>query len=183
MSQNCYDSVLQFTNVRGLTYHVLLMLAYKADKKGVGRFVYPHLWKKIVAGWARISVEELEPIIVELTEIGFFVLHYDDTCYHLHLPNMAVAATASVSEREGFIYVLKSKSGYKIGRTRNIEARMGSFNVQLPFPFKLIHSFPVDDMVAVERELHTMFADCRLNGEWFNLSPDQVEWLLAQKTW
>lgn len=76
---------------------------------------------------------------------------------------------------EGYVYLVQSVSGhYKIGRTRNVDNRLRTFNVKLPFEIELTHVINSYDMVDAERILHARYAHRRVNGEWFALSPDDV---------
>lgn len=76
----------------------------------------------------------------------------------------------------GYIYLLKSTSGYwKIGRTRNPDDRIQTFTVKLPFEVEYEHLIPCSDCIIAERQLHAQFADKRVNGEWFALTPEDVE--------
>lgn len=78
----------------------------------------------------------------------------------------------------GYVYLLQSPSGYyKIGRTSNPDDRIGTFHVKLPFEVEYIAVIQTDDMHELERQLHEQFAHRRVNGEWFNLSADDVEYI------
>lgn len=78
----------------------------------------------------------------------------------------------------GFVYLLQSQSGhYKIGRTTNPQNRLKTFSVKLPFEVEYICLIQVQDMYQMESELHTRFAEKRINGEWFNLSPEDVNYI------
>jgi len=77
--------------------------------------------------------------------------------------------------RAGYIYLIKAETGHcKIGRTKSIKNRMEFFGVKLPFKFDIIHTFPADDMYDAERDLHSIFAEKRTNGEWFHLTDEDV---------
>jgi len=80
-------------------------------------------------------------------------------------------------DRSGYIYLVEGQNCYKIGKSIDVPTRTRSFGLQLPFPTKLIHSMPTDDMVWAEAYMHRTFAHCRMNGEWFDLSPDEVAWI------
>lgn len=85
---------------------------------------------------------------------------------------------ASPKQQTGYIYLLKSPtSAYKIGRTRNPKDRLKTFSVKLPFEVEYIALIPTDDMVELERVLHARFDHRRINGEWFELSPDEVAYI------
>ena len=82
------------------------------------------------------------------------------------------------SLRSGYVYLLQSVSGhYKIGRTVNPQNRLKTFGVLLPFEVEFIALIKSDDCVSLERSLHQTFRDFRVNGEWFNLAPDDVEYI------
>lgn len=82
---------------------------------------------------------------------------------------------------KGFIYVLEEVNHrwYKIGKTKNLASRVSSLTIQLPFPVTMLHSIATDNMVFAEAYLHKHFAAKRLNGEWFQLDQDDVNWLRA----
>jgi hypothetical protein len=74
--------------------------------------------------------------------------------------------------KPGFVYFIKSDSGkVKIGRTANLENRLKAFSVTLP-SFRLEHFFETNDMVDLERKFHELFADRRLDREWFEIERD-----------
>ncbi len=79
------------------------------------------------------------------------------------------------TKREGFVYILKSETGhYKIGKTTNPDNRIKTFSVKLPFRVEYELLIPSEDHNALEIELHTRFAYCRLDGEWFALTDGDV---------
>lgn len=80
------------------------------------------------------------------------------------------------SKTGGYVYLLQSPTkAYKIGRTRNPDNRLETFSVKLPFEVEYTCVIRCDDMYSLEKELHGRFADKRINGEWFNLSPEDVD--------
>lgn len=80
------------------------------------------------------------------------------------------------SPKRGFVYLLQSSTGYyKIGRTKDPTDRIKTFNVKLPFEVDFTCLLKTPDMYALEQELHQQYADKRVNGEWFDLDPTDVE--------
>jgi len=86
----------------------------------------------------------------------------------------------SDTKRCGFVYLIESEYGYKIGRTKNVRSRTQLFGVKLPFPIRLVHIIETTDYVALERDMHHYFKDKRLEGEWFDLTAPEVQ---AIKRW
>jgi hypothetical protein len=87
-----------------------------------------------------------------------------------------ISSKVDKPESHGFIYLIKSETGhYKIGYSRKLFDRIKTFEVKLPFKVELIHQFPTDDVKQAESELHRYFAASRVNGEWFDLTIEQVQ--------
>lgn len=98
-------------------------------------------------------------------------------------PKKERKSTGKTNARDGFVYLIQSPTGtYKIGRTINPADRMKTFTVKLPFEVEYTCVIPADDMYYLERTLHAQFADKRVNGEWFKLSPEDVEYIKGLAT-
>lgn len=81
-------------------------------------------------------------------------------------------------ETKGFVYLLKADNGsFKIGRTKNPKSRSKAFSVTLPFDVEFICLIETPDMFTLETQLHERFASKRGNGEWFDLLPDDVDYI------
>jgi hypothetical protein len=77
--------------------------------------------------------------------------------------------------RVGYVYLVRSEHGIKIGKSVNVKHRTRLFSVKLPFPIKVDHYAKFSDYTQAERTLHVHFHSQRLDGEWFNLSEADVE--------
>lgn len=73
----------------------------------------------------------------------------------------------------GLVYLVEMEGVYKIGITENLRRRLDGFSC-MPWPVRLVHSIATPHAAALERALHRHFAACRMQGEWFRLSPEQV---------
>lgn len=83
--------------------------------------------------------------------------------------------------KAGYIYLFESYDGfYKIGQAKNPSMRIKE--ITMPYRPKLIHKMPVSDMDWAEKYLHNKFAHRRVDGEWFNLSSQDVFWIMSRKT-
>jgi len=80
----------------------------------------------------------------------------------------------------GFVYLMKSGRHFKIGRTISLGSRERQLAIKIPIPPTTVHSIETDDPSGVEAYWHRRFADKRGEGEWFDLSPDDIK---AFKRW
>ena len=69
---------------------------------------------------------------------------------------------------------MKSGKYYKIGLTIDLGRREYDLRIQLPEKPVKIHSIKTDDSVGIERYWHERFKDRRKNGEWFELTKEDV---------
>ena len=91
----------------------------------------------------------------------------------------AQAAAKPVVERAskpltGFVHLMKSGRHYKIGHTISVGSRERQLAIKIPIPPTTIHSIETDDPVGVEAYWHRRFESKRGEGEWFDLSPEDV---------
>jgi hypothetical protein len=88
----------------------------------------------------------------------------------------------SQASKVGYVYLLRhgSRREYKIGKTFNPIRREGEIRLQLPEKLLPVHYIETDDPSGIEQYWHERFASKRKEGEWFNLSSQDVS---AFKRW
>lgn len=74
----------------------------------------------------------------------------------------------------GAVYLLKSGRHYKIGRSNSADRRERELQIQLSERATRVHVINTDDPGGIERYWHQRFADRRKNGEWFELTGNDV---------
>jgi len=76
---------------------------------------------------------------------------------------------------QGYIYILECEGFYKIGLSKNVERRKKQLDFT-PFKSKIIFKSPLmEDIYSVEEQLHIFYEKKRVKGEWFKLSPEDIE--------
>ncbi|MBS1816640.1 MAG: GIY-YIG nuclease family protein [Acidobacteria bacterium] len=92
-----------------------------------------------------------------------------------HQESRVPSADDSTGGSDGFVYLVKSGRHFKIGKANSVEERHRHLRIQLPQAAEVIHRIKTDDPYGIEGYWHRRFADKRLNGEWFELSVDDVK--------
>lgn len=81
----------------------------------------------------------------------------------------------------GTIYLLRSQYGYKIGKTADFKKRTKLFSVKLPFKFDVLYHAEYANYHVIEEELHEKFKQKHINGEWFDLTYSDIEYIKGYK--
>jgi hypothetical protein len=81
----------------------------------------------------------------------------------------------------GVVYLLKCGPHYKIGKTINIDNRLSTLKIQLPYKPELIHTITTNHIHWLEKHWHTFYREKRLNGEWFELTIEDVDYFRSMK--
>lgn len=84
-------------------------------------------------------------------------------------------AAESREQTIGFVYLLKATRFYKIGRSSSFERRSRELAIQLPERAETVHVIRTDDPIGIELYWHRRFESKRKNGEWFELSAQDVK--------
>lgn len=90
--------------------------------------------------------------------------------YDLVVTERIKNAFSDTTGENGFVYLLESDFGYKIGCSKNPKTRNNIFNVKLPFDVKMIRAVNVVDYRNTEKILHSYFEDKHIRGEWFEMT-------------
>ena len=94
----------------------------------------------------------------------------NDSEKYLSVDNEIISVNPSIE----FVYLLKSGKFYKAGRTNSVGRRQYEIAKQMPEEVVEIHRISTDDSPGIERYWHQRFANKRKNGEWFDLSKEDV---------
>lgn len=89
-------------------------------------------------------------------------------------------ASATVHPNRGWVYIIReaSEGYYKIGKTKDPDDRLATFEVKLPFMVNFTHLIHTTDRHLLESVIHAAFKDKRVSGEWFNLETWEVDYLV-----
>jgi hypothetical protein len=74
----------------------------------------------------------------------------------------------------GYVYLMKSGTYYKIGRSDSPGRRNYELGIKLPEQLETIHVITTDDPDGIEAYWHNRLKDKRKKGEWFDLSKEDV---------
>jgi hypothetical protein len=77
----------------------------------------------------------------------------------------------------GYVYFLRGEGYCKIGQTTNLQQRLNTLKIQLPFKVDLFHAIPTATPESLERQFHKHFEAKRANGEWFKLADEDFAYI------
>lgn len=80
----------------------------------------------------------------------------------------------------GYLYLfhMEGTPYYKIGATADdVGKRLRTIQVCNPFKIVIVHTRQCDNMHVVEKFMHAKFCDKNPSGEWFTLTPEDIEFI------
>lgn len=98
----------------------------------------------------------------------------DSITFASRAPSPNIARRLPTIATPGYVYLIRSPHGFKIGKTVNMKSRTRLFEVKLPFPITVEHYAWFENYSEAERTLHDTFRAKRLEGEWFDLAPADI---------
>lgn len=76
----------------------------------------------------------------------------------------------------GNVYVISvNNEYYKIGYANNVKKRIQHLQLACPYPIQIVHIIMTDHTIRLETALHKRYRHRHVQGEWFRLSPDEVQ--------
>jgi hypothetical protein len=102
-----------------------------------------------------------------------------------HLRTCLYQARDHIRRYHGYVYLIRAvtpDNHYKIGLSKEPVKRIVSMGVKLPFPIEVIHLIHASDRFLAEKTLHNRYVDKRVNGEWFELSAQDIQDICAIRT-
>nr|WP_231607395.1 GIY-YIG nuclease family protein [Fictibacillus sp. 18YEL24] len=83
----------------------------------------------------------------------------------------------------GYVYFLKefNSNNVKIGKTKNLKHRVTTLKSMLPYKSELIHYIITPKYSVTETFFHNLFQGKKVKGEWFNLEPDDINFIINFK--
>ena len=108
---------------------------------------------------------------------GWILMDFQSLCCEIKKVDdiLAISSTLEYNGKLGFLYVIKSDFGYKIGYSKIIENRNQVFSVKLPFDYEYHKIYQLERYKDMEKMLHELFQRNHINGEWFNLEANDFK--------
>lgn len=76
----------------------------------------------------------------------------------------------------GVVYFLRAENGLtKIGWTQNLKTRKTTLEAKEKTKTELVHYISSQDCLTLEKVIHTVFSEKRVQGEWFDLNDEDIK--------
>lgn len=95
------------------------------------------------------------------------------------LAQYSAAVQGTATPPRSFVYFARAGNKVKIGVSKNPRQRLGSIKTGNSNKVRIYYVTPGD--AQKERDLHKLFAELRVNGEWFLFSQAIREWIAADE--
>ncbi len=120
---------------------------------------------------------EIQQNIVCFKSWGKWILIKNNKAVKITTTNelLELVAIKEIFFEMSFVYIIRSKFGCKIGRSKNIDDRKAIFNVKMPFKWHFELIIGVKNSKKLEKFIHFILNQNKINGEWFDLYPDDLK--------
>lgn len=79
---------------------------------------------------------------------------------------------------KGYVYLMECGGKYKIGFSKDVERRIKELNHR-PFETKLLaKSRLIENPYSFEQEIHEVFEEYRIDGEWYNFEENILQYVI-----
>lgn len=145
--------------------YLLHCMAVLADDQGV-----LDVTEDAIARRVNLPIATIEGALAKLLELGYL------TPLHPSRTSGWRLVARGARDLRGFVYLMRRKAAhlFKIGLSRDPEARRRQVQADLGCQVELLVRVPTSDMRALERRLHNHFQAASVGGEWFALPPRAV---------
>lgn len=82
----------------------------------------------------------------------------------------------------GYVYIIQTNSGYKIGQTNNWKHRISCIANGMPIDIDNVIIIESSHYKAKEKALHKTFEQFRIKNEWFDLLPEHIDSILLAES-
>lgn len=159
-----------------------------AEKRYLDR-IYPYLINYCEDGYYLTDGNGLMLYSDELLDIGknlikFAKLHNNQEIERYNnkrkkeFYNQIISWVKTPKEKpKGYIYIMECGGKYKIGLSKDVERRKKELDKR-PFAVNIVYKSPlIEDIYEIEKELHYRFENKKINGEWFNIDNNDIEFI------
>lgn len=94
--------------------------------------------------------------------------------YEKEMINQQQPHEEKIKNHAGYVYLIKSLSLYKIGRSKHLKQRTKNYTTENPHEVTVIASRYFADCHAVENQLLARFLAKHHHGEWFKFSTNDI---------
>jgi len=133
------------------------------------------LFHRVIAGIDALGDDRIAAHNEQLDE-----KHFGDPPRERSSASRAAAAPPLRRERPGDVYLITNGHLYKIGVSTDTVRRLREIERASGMPVTILAKRAVLDMLSYEQERHERYASYRREGEWFDLSNDELDALIAE---